>query len=161
VCNLKLIRLYITNWFLHFGIHENVFTITQNALILQLLEQGGFATPRSPSYGSLPPEPCLGYSPQTLFAPQHDLLDWRLLWRELRRYCRQDEADSLYDLATVEWTLVQQVGTFHTRADVTAVQKQHRRLRHTHAHTHTHCTSGKAKKVKVAHTRLPSVGFRS
>ena len=30
------------HYLLHFGIHENAFTITQNALALQLL--GGFAT---------------------------------------------------------------------------------------------------------------------
>ena len=59
---------------------------------------------------------------------------------------------------------MQQVGTFHACADVTAVQKQHRRLRHTHAHTHTHthCTSGKVKKGKgspysITERRVPEL----
>jgi len=51
--------------FLHFGIHENGFSITQkqNASILQLL--GGFApkAPRPPSAGALPPAPQLGAQP--------------------------------------------------------------------------------------------------
>ena len=43
---------------------------------------------------------------------------------------RQDEANSLDDLAAVERTFVQQVGTFDARTDVTTVQEQHGRLQH-------------------------------
>jgi len=52
------------------------------------------------------------------------------LWRGFRDR-RQNEADSLDDLAAVERTFAQQLRAFDTRADVTAVEKQHRRL-HTH-----------------------------
>jgi len=50
--------------FLHFGIRENVFTITQNALILELLG-GGFA-PRPPSRSSPPCIPAGGTDPLRL-----------------------------------------------------------------------------------------------
>jgi len=57
--------------FLHFGIHENAFTTTENALIPQHLG----ALPPGPLAGALPPAPPLGHSSQTSFAPQHDFLD--------------------------------------------------------------------------------------
>ena len=59
------------HYFLQFGIHENAFTITQNALILQLL---GAKWARRPSGGFAPP--CSGHSPQTSSrTPQHNLFD--------------------------------------------------------------------------------------
>ena len=50
---LRLMRLYE---FLHFGIHENAFTSTQNALILQLLEGRGLC-PLHPRWGHNPRPP--------------------------------------------------------------------------------------------------------
>jgi len=47
---LRLMRLYE---FLHFGIHENAFTSTQNALTLQLLEVRGLC-PLHPAGGTTP-----------------------------------------------------------------------------------------------------------
>jgi len=40
----------------------------------------------------------------------------------------ENKSNSLNNLAAVERTLVQQVGTFHAGTDMTAVQEQHRRL---------------------------------
>jgi len=65
--------LYIMHYFLHFGIHENGLTITQNALILHLV-------------GALPPIPSSGSSAPCIPArdtahrlpsppPSHHLLD--------------------------------------------------------------------------------------
>ena len=54
--------------FLHFGIHENAFTVTQNALRLQL---PGALPPRSAGGDSAPCTP-LGAEPSD---PQHDYLD--------------------------------------------------------------------------------------
>jgi len=47
---------------LHFGIHEYVFTITQNALTLQLL-------------GAVLPVPPLGHTPRPICLSHRDLLD--------------------------------------------------------------------------------------
>jgi len=64
VRNLRLIRSHIMHYFLHFGVHENAFTITQNALILQLL---GASPPQTPSRDSAPCTPA-GGQPSTPFA---------------------------------------------------------------------------------------------
>jgi len=47
------------HYFLHFGIHENGLTITQNALILHLVG----ALPPTPASGSSAPAPQLGTQP--------------------------------------------------------------------------------------------------
>ena len=51
--------------FLHFGIHENAFTTTQNALIPQHLG----ALPPGPLAGALPPAPPWGTAPRPASPP--------------------------------------------------------------------------------------------
>ena len=61
------------HYFLHFGVHENAFTITQNALILQLLG----ASPPDTQQGLRPLHPAGGTalnplrSPNTIFSVRH------------------------------------------------------------------------------------------
>jgi len=61
------------HYLLHFGIHENAFTITPNAIILQLL---GASPPQTPQRGLCPLHPGWGHSPRPHSPPpQHDLVD--------------------------------------------------------------------------------------